>query len=44
MRAGGNGARAIRESTAGPMRSSVTLPGQFLMSPEAQFLVSLDKG
>ena len=37
----GNDARATRERHRA-MRSSIALPGQFFMSPEAQFLVSLD--
>ena len=41
MRAGGNGVRATRERRRA-MRSGVALPAQFLMSPEAQFPVSLD--
>ena len=37
----GNGVRATRERRRA-MRSGVALPGQFLMSPEAQFSVSVD--
>ncbi len=42
MRAGGRG-RELTQERHRAMRSGVVLPGPFLMSPEGQFPVSLDK-